>query len=371
MWGFILLIIEILKLMVHFIIAGLKIWWGAMCWCFIFLANAFEELKTLSWQNEKDKPKIIKDAAILTLSVVAIIFLIWLLISIATGDFGSNSGRTVVSKPNKSYSQQETIDSNKETTQPTTTTKNYGWSIAPNNSNEFVYYDETGNIVKNKDYKIDSSWYYFDENGYMVKDKWHGDYYYGADGKMATNQWIGEYYVGSDGKYVQNTAPTSSSTQQETSLSISETTALNATSIAPTETQTIQSNEHINDYFYIDGILDTYTEEFDLEDNYSSKATIMIPKINGKDINKVNRVNEFLHSAKEELIGEAENLLTSGSPAYKTLSITNHEISSQSENRLRLILSGSLKSRAGSTKKVKVVFSYNADEDDYELEINN
>ena len=65
MWSAILLVFEIVKMVISLIIAGLKLWWGAMCWCFAFLVTAFEELKTLKWENQNDKSKIVKNVSII------------------------------------------------------------------------------------------------------------------------------------------------------------------------------------------------------------------------------------------------------------------------------------------------------------------
>lgn len=107
MWSAILLVFEIVKMVINLIIAGLKLWWGAMCWCFAFLVTAFEELKTLKWENQDDKFKIIKNVSIIVVSISIAIFLIWLLISIFSGNFGSSNRNRVSMTTNSKYVQQQ------------------------------------------------------------------------------------------------------------------------------------------------------------------------------------------------------------------------------------------------------------------------
>ena len=177
---------------IELIIKAIKMWCKALLKCFSFGINAFSELRTLHWDNERDRSKIVKNGIIIAASIGVVIFLIWLLSYIASGGISSTG-----SKKNK---QQIT-----NVSQGNLVNKRYGWENAPNNANEFVFYDENEKMVKNKDYKVNGYWYYFDDKGYMIKDKWHGDYYYGADGKMVTNQWVGEYYVGADGAKLKGT----------------------------------------------------------------------------------------------------------------------------------------------------------------------
>ena len=70
------------------IVKALKLWWKLICKCFTFIVLAVDELKTLKWEKEEDKPKIIKNSVIITVGVLAIIFLIWLLVSIFNGSLG-------------------------------------------------------------------------------------------------------------------------------------------------------------------------------------------------------------------------------------------------------------------------------------------
>ena len=107
MWSAILLVFEIVKMVINLIIAGLKLWWGAMCWCFAFLVTAFEELKTLKWENQNDKSKIIKNASIIVVSIGVAILLIWLLISIFSGNLGSSNRNRVAARTNNKYMQQQ------------------------------------------------------------------------------------------------------------------------------------------------------------------------------------------------------------------------------------------------------------------------
>lgn len=107
MWSAILLVFEIVKMVINLIIAGLKLWWGAMCWCFAFLVTAFEELKTLKWENQNDKPKIIKNVSTIVVSIGVVILLIWLLISIFSGNFGSSNRNRVTATKNSKYVQQQ------------------------------------------------------------------------------------------------------------------------------------------------------------------------------------------------------------------------------------------------------------------------
>lgn len=118
MWSAILLVFEIVKMVISLIIAGLKLWWGAMCWCFAFLVTAFEELKTLKWENQNDKPKIIKNVSTIVVSIGVAILLIWLLISIFSGNFGSSNRNRVTTRTNNKYVQQQNIK-----TQETNATK--------------------------------------------------------------------------------------------------------------------------------------------------------------------------------------------------------------------------------------------------------
>ncbi|MBR4314412.1 MAG: hypothetical protein IKP66_05830 [Lachnospiraceae bacterium] len=118
MWSAILLVFEIVKMVISLIIAGLKLWWGAMCWCFAFLVTAFEELKTLKWENQNDKSKIIKNVSIIVVSIGVAILLIWLLISIFSGNFGSSNKNRVTTRTNNKYVQQQNIK-----TQETNATK--------------------------------------------------------------------------------------------------------------------------------------------------------------------------------------------------------------------------------------------------------
>ena len=117
MWSAILLVFEIVKMVINLIIAGLKLWWGAMCWCFAFLVTAFEELKTLKWENQNDKSKIIKNVSIIVVSIGVAIFLIWLLISIFSGNFGSSNRNRVSTTTNSKYVQQQNnkVQETKET----------------------------------------------------------------------------------------------------------------------------------------------------------------------------------------------------------------------------------------------------------------
>lgn len=107
MWSAILLFFEIVKMVISLIIAGLKLWWGAMCWCFAFLVTAFEELKTLKWENQNDKPKIIKNVSTIVVSIGIAIFLIWLLFSIFSGNFGSSNRNRVSTSTKSKYVQQQ------------------------------------------------------------------------------------------------------------------------------------------------------------------------------------------------------------------------------------------------------------------------
>ena len=107
MWSAILLVFEIVKMVINLIIAGLKLWWGAMCWCFVFFVNAFEELKTLKWENQNDKSKIVKNVSIIVVSIGVVILLIWLLISIFSGNFGSSNRNRVTATINSKYVQQQ------------------------------------------------------------------------------------------------------------------------------------------------------------------------------------------------------------------------------------------------------------------------
>lgn len=107
MWSAILLFFEIVKMVINLIIAGLKLWWGAMCWCLAFLVTAFEELKTLKWENQNDKPKIIKNVSTIVVSIGVVILLIWLLISIFSGNFGSSNRNRVTTRTNNKYVQQQ------------------------------------------------------------------------------------------------------------------------------------------------------------------------------------------------------------------------------------------------------------------------
>ena len=107
MWSAILLFFEIVKMVINLIIAGLKLWWRAMCWCFAFLVTAFEELKTLKWENQNDKPKIIKNVSTIVVSIGVAILLIWLLISRFSGNFGSSNRNRVTTTKNSKYVQQQ------------------------------------------------------------------------------------------------------------------------------------------------------------------------------------------------------------------------------------------------------------------------
>ena len=89
------------------IVKALKLWWKLICKCFTFIVLAVDELKTLKWEKEEDKPKIIKNSVIITVGVLAIIFLIWLLVSIFNGSLGS-SRRNIGSNNSSSYVQQTT-----------------------------------------------------------------------------------------------------------------------------------------------------------------------------------------------------------------------------------------------------------------------
>ena len=97
----ILFVVESVKLIIVLIIKGLKLWWGAICWCFTFFLTAIDELKTLKWENENDRSKIVKNGIIITASIGVAIFLIWLLISIFSGKFGSSSNNNY--KSSKTY----------------------------------------------------------------------------------------------------------------------------------------------------------------------------------------------------------------------------------------------------------------------------
>ena len=107
MWSAILLFFEIVKMVINLIIAGLKLWWGAMCWCFAFLVTAFEELKTLKWENQNDKSQIVKNVSIIVVSIGVAILLIWLLISIFSGNLGSSNRNRVATRTNNKYVQQQ------------------------------------------------------------------------------------------------------------------------------------------------------------------------------------------------------------------------------------------------------------------------
>ncbi|MBQ2204586.1 MAG: hypothetical protein II411_01670 [Lachnospiraceae bacterium] len=95
------------------IVKALKLWWKLICKCFTFIVLAVDELKTLKWEKEEDKPKIIKNSVIITVGVLAIIFLIWLLVSIFNGSLGS-SRRNISSNTNNNYVQQ-TVEKKQET----------------------------------------------------------------------------------------------------------------------------------------------------------------------------------------------------------------------------------------------------------------
>ena len=100
------------------IVKALKLWWNIICKCFMFIVLAVDELKTLKWEKEEDKPKIIKNGVIVAVGVLIIIFLIWLLVSIFNGNLGS-SRRNNSSNKNSIYVQQTT-----EKKQETATSQN-------------------------------------------------------------------------------------------------------------------------------------------------------------------------------------------------------------------------------------------------------
>lgn len=363
------LIINICILCMKVLIKIFMLWIKAVMLAFSFVVTAAQELFTLSWKNEDDKPKIIKNSFILAGSIIACIVLIWFAYAIFNGGGSSRSYKKSNQTKQSSTIKQTATAKQVESTEIIKPEIKSGWANDSNFPNEIIYYDENLKQVINKDYKIDGNWYHFNENGFMIKGQWNGDYYYDIDGKMATNKWIGDYYVGEDGKYVEQKNKEIAPIIADTNQKINETTINNVQIIQETVPVTLEiNNEHLSDNFYIDGKLDTYSETFEIEEDYSSKATIVIPKIAGKDEYKVNRANEFLNLAKYDLIDEVEIILSEESPAYKLLSINNSEVSSQSSNKLRIILSGTLKTNGGTTKKIKYVFTYDADNDNYELD---
>lgn len=275
--------------------------------CFGFIITAFTDLGKLSWKNENDRASIVKNIAIIVVSAGVAIFIIWFVYAFFFVVSSSKPQNTVIETRKSTTIAQTTQSKINETTK------------AP--------------IIKEETTKAPET------------------------------------------TILETTIPITA----ETTIIIPETTIVETTLPQTTIVETTQiietippetsiNNEHINDNFYIDGRIDTYSETFDIEEDYSSKANIVIPKICGKDAEKVARANEFMESAKEDLIGEAESILSEESPAYKSLSIIQNEVSSQSSNKLRITMSGTLKTNSGTSKNIKYVFTYDVENDDYDLE---
>lgn len=244
-------------------------------------------------------------------------------------------------------------------------------------------------INKKEGWVMNDGFYYsFDENGDPVVDDWvlakdeNGNeeyYYFDIDGKLVVNSWIdGEYYVGADGVMLRDQAtPDGAYVDENGKVVVNDTEGVRVTKEtkvyyeSPYSTETkaasTQRSQNSGDIKGVDPekTYQIYVKSINQRRDKVAKGedkcniTYYVPTVDGVDEREIERMNEALKEAfTGEFMEKLKDRIRSVGELPKSVTFNTVEQRNVTNQRIVLIIHGTVVPRKGLKEKIKYRFVY-------------